>query len=207
MANVKAALGKRSKLVATAHMASLDPDDAGHALDHADTLDIDRGDALRLVVFTILRRQAAMAMEWSWVDFDGGTLDIPATGMKGRKAFSVPLTDSALVVLKRRKLANVSGSKFVFPSQNDPDKHRHTDDLTHAVSEDESGKDWTLHGLRTTFRVWAARQNVPEGIAEWVLAHDHKDPTVRAYLRTTYFEQRAKLMPEWEAHVLATRAV
>ena len=55
--------------------------------------------------------------------------------------------------------------------------------------------DTTTHGFGTTFRVWAAEKtDFRAEVVEYALAHLDGSETVRAYLRTTYFTKRSKLM-------------
>jgi integrase len=58
--------------------------------------------------------------------------------------------------------------------------------------------DLTVHGLRSTFRDWAAeRTNFPREVAEMALAHAVGDSTERAYQRGDLFDKRRQLMDAW----------
>ena len=57
------------------------------------------------------------------------------------------------------------------------------------------------HGLRSTFRDWAAdRTNFPRDLCEFALAHTLDSKTEAAYLRTDMLEKRRKLMQSWADH-------
>jgi integrase len=58
----------------------------------------------------------------------------------------------------------------------------------------------TVHGFRSTFRTWAAEQNldIPREVAEAALAHA-VGGVEGAYQRGQYFETRQKLMERWTA--------
>jgi integrase len=59
----------------------------------------------------------------------------------------------------------------------------------------------TVHGMRSTFREWAADAiATPREIAEAALAHVNKDKTEAAYLRGDHFDRRRVLMDAWAAH-------
>ena len=61
--------------------------------------------------------------------------------------------------------------------------------------------DLTGHGFRSTFRVWCAEQtNFPSEVAEAALAHTVSDKVIAAYVRTTFFDRRRKLMDAWAAY-------
>jgi integrase len=59
----------------------------------------------------------------------------------------------------------------------------------------------TVHGFRSTFRTWAAEQNldIPREIAEAALAHA-VGGVEGAYQRGDYFHTRRKLMDRWTAY-------
>jgi integrase len=58
------------------------------------------------------------------------------------------------------------------------------------------------HGFRTSLRTWLAEAtDAPHEVAEAMLAHVVDGGVVRAYRRTDYLEQRAKLAERWAGHV------
>ena len=58
------------------------------------------------------------------------------------------------------------------------------------------------HGFRTALRTWLAEAtDAPHEVAEAMLAHVTDSGAVRAYRRTDYLEQRAKLGERWAEHV------
>jgi integrase len=62
------------------------------------------------------------------------------------------------------------------------------------------GSGLTVHGLRSSFRDWAAETGGARDVAEAALAHAVRDKTERAYLRTDHFEARRPLMAAWADH-------
>src|SRR5262249_16727990 len=53
----------------------------------------------------------------------------------------------------------------------------------------------TVHGLRATFRIWAAeRTSFSSEVAEAALAHAVPDAVVASYKRTDFFSRRRKCM-------------
>lgn len=66
---------------------------------------------------------------------------------------------------------------------------------------DINGKGITVHGFRSTFRMWAAESTTyPREVAEHALAHQLPDAVERAYQRGTQFAKRASLMSEWAVY-------
>src|SRR5262249_11266950 len=56
----------------------------------------------------------------------------------------------------------------------------------------------TVHGFRSTFRVWAEEQtSFAAVVCEQALAHDVGSATERVYRRTDLFAKRARLMQSW----------
>jgi integrase len=63
---------------------------------------------------------------------------------------------------------------------------------------DRDGRTVTVHGFRSTFRMWAAEAtNYPREVAEHALAHQLPDAVERAYQRGTQFAKRIELMRDW----------
>jgi integrase len=62
----------------------------------------------------------------------------------------------------------------------------------------------TIHGLRATFRTWAAEAtNARQDIAEAALAHVIENKTAAAYQRGDLLALRAELMAKWAAFLTA----
>ena len=55
------------------------------------------------------------------------------------------------------------------------------------------------HGLRSTFRQWAAEQGYPRDMAEIALAHFIGSDVERAYQRSDMLERRRAMMAAWAA--------
>jgi hypothetical protein len=56
----------------------------------------------------------------------------------------------------------------------------------------------TVHGFRSTFKVWAAEvAKVRDEVSEAALAHVIPEKVRAAYLRTDFFEERRQLMQAW----------
>ena len=60
-----------------------------------------------------------------------------------------------------------------------------------------SGRAAVPHGLRSTFRDWAAEQGIDRDMAEMALAHSVGSEVERAYRRTDMVERRRALMEAW----------
>lgn len=105
-------------------------------------------DYLLLLLFTGLRREEALSLEWKNVDLKNKTFTLPDP--KNRQPHTLPLTPFLLDMLQNRFNQNEGASEFVFPStgikgyMNDPRPQMD------KVSE-KSGVKFTPHDLRRTF--------------------------------------------------------
>jgi integrase len=71
---------------------------------------------------------------------------------------------------------------------------------------DANGNRITVHGFRSSFRMWAAEAtNYPREVAEHALAHQLPDAVERAYQRGSQFARRTALMAEWSVYCGTTQ--
>lgn len=105
-------------------------------------------DYLLLLLFTGLRREEALSLEWKNVDLQNKTFTLPDP--KNRQPHTLPLTPFLLDMLQNRFDENEGVSDFVFPStgikgyMNDPRPQ-----MDKVV--EKSGVKFTPHDLRRTF--------------------------------------------------------
>ena len=155
------------------------------------------GLSARMLEFTILtasRTQPVLNAKWSDIDLKARVWSIPAKEMKTKKAFQVPLSDQAIKILE----AIETGSKYVFPSPNDL-KIPQTSNSMLAVLKRMKRQDITVHGFRTSFRIWVAETGRDEIVAEHALAHQVGSEVERAYQRSDLFDRRRVLIDDWAA--------
>ena len=113
--------------------------------------------------------------------------------MKSGREHRVPLSDRAIEVLKDA-IEYVDDSQLLFPSA----RGKQLSDNTLSKLFRELQIDGTPHGLRSSFRDWAAEcTEYPREICEFALAHVEGSAAELAYRRTDYFESRRGLMQQW----------
>jgi integrase len=164
------------------------------------------GVAARAVEFAILtatRSGEVRGARWSEIDIASGIWTIPAERMKAKREHEVPLSAAALELLKN--LHREDGIDLIFPGT----KGQELSDMSLTavirrmngdppIWTDKDGRAVTVHGFRSTFRMWAAEStNYPREVAEHALAHQLPDAVERAYQRGTQFAKRAAMMNEW----------
>jgi len=154
--------------------------------------------ALRLLMLTGLRSAPLRTIRLDQIEGDVWT--VPAESMKGRKgateAFRVPLSREAQRIIDLARPHARNGS--LFPSV----RKGVISDATMSRMMERRGLEARPHGFRTSLRTWLAETtDAPHEVAEAMLAHVVDGGVVRAYRRTDYLEQRAKLMDRWADHV------
>ena len=150
--------------------------------------------ALRFTALAALRVAETASLRWEWID--GDTLTIPPECMKGRRVHRVPLSAQALAVLdEARELGSIDG--YVF---NRARKVASTSALRGLHTRAGLA---TIHGWRSTFRVWCQSERIPFDYAEAALAHLESNAVVRAYARDDFLGERAEVMQRWADHLAA----
>ena len=153
--------------------------------------------ALEFITLTAVRLGEATGATWDEIDLEAKTWTIPASRMKADQQHRVPLSDAAISVLKT--VREIRQSDYVFAGFK-PGRPIGGDALRELIKK-LAGADVTVHGLRSTFRDWAAEQtNVQREVAEVALAHAIPDAVEAAYRRGDLFDKRRKLMGAWAAY-------
>ena len=162
---------------------------------------------LQLIILTACRYGEARHATWDEIERESSTWIMPKARTKARREHKVPLSNQALTILKEAH-ENSDGSEFIFPSPLKPGSPISENTLTKLLKSVQmaDGKSLhslsTVHGFRSTFRIWAEEQTSASLAAkELSLAHTVGTETQRAYNRTDLLEQRRALMQEWADYV------
>jgi integrase len=197
--NLSEILPKPSKVVKVAHHPALALDDAASWFADLQTRDGMGARALEFLALTASRSGEVRGATWDEIDLDKGVWTVPAERMKMSREHRVPLTSEALALLKT--LPRFAGSDFVFPAA----KGGQISDMTisavmrrQGFTDSRTGRTAVPHGLRSTFRDWAAeRTEYPRDMAEIALAHQVGGEVERAYRRGDQMEKRRAMMAAW----------
>jgi integrase len=157
---------------------------------------------LRFLTLTAARSGEARAARWDEIDMGAKVWTVPASRMKAGQEHRVPLSDAALVILRAAyppEATEKPANGLVFPGGK---KDRPLSDVALAKALATAGAgDFTVHGMRSTFRDWAEESTAfPGAVSEAALAHTNKNKVEAAYLRGDHFEKRRKLMTAWSAY-------
>ena len=117
--------------------------------------------------------------------------------MKSEKVHRVPLTDSAIELLKGMGEGAPDDLIFPGPKGGIPSNNF----LTALLKRME--RQVTAHGFRSTFKDWARERTAyADEVSELALAHVNSDATRAAYARSELIEKRRLLMADWEQFCL-----
>ena len=192
-------LGRQT--VSTEHHEALPYDQATELWQYARSVESNTSLCLQLLFLTAVRSGEARGAVWAEVDFGKEVWTIPGERMKEGHEHRVPLSAAALDVLRRAKDARdgrIWPDDLIFPNSGWKPMTRET--LVRFVQKAFKGV--VVHGLRTTFDMWASETTeYPAEIVNHALAHLEGSATIRAYRRTDYFEKRRALMRDWARYV------
>lgn len=156
--------------------------------------------ALRFIMLTVVRPGELRGARWDEIDTDAAVWRIPAERMKMRYPHVVPLSRQALQVLEDMK--PLSGSdELVFPSPFYPGKALSENTLNSALARMGYKGIATAHGFRALFSTVANEHGHDPDVIERQLAHAERNEVRAAYHRSTYLQDRAKLMSWWAEYV------
>ncbi len=155
---------------------------------------------LAFLILTASRYNEAAGATWAEMDFVNACWTLPAARMKGSRAHRVALSGPALEILRGRVPAGNAAGDYVFASH--LRKGCKLSDMTLTAILRRAGLPYTVHGFRSTFRIWAAEQtSFPREVCEAALAHVNADRVEAAYMRSDLFEKRRDLMQAWGTHL------
>ena len=154
--------------------------------------------ALKLSALLFLRPGELRQLEWSFINWNEGRIEIPATLMKIKEAHIVPLSRQAKKILEQLHTLTGRG-QYLFPSERGASRPLSDNGVRTALRTiGYSNEVMVPHGFRAMARTLL--DEVLEYRIEWIeqqLAHVVKDPNGRAYNRTKHLKQRAEMMQHW----------
>ena len=153
--------------------------------------------AIEFVILTAARSGEVRHATWSEINFEDRKWTIPATRMKAGEEHVVPLSERCMALLEEAQKLSDCSLIFSGMRPNQP-----MSDMTMSKLVKKLGYNVTIHGFRTTFRIWAQEQtNTPTEVAEKALAHKLQNKVMAAYARSDLFEKRRELMDAWAEYV------
>ena len=112
---------------------------------------------------------------------------------KNGNPYAIPLSEAALVILKKLDIENRASDEFVFVGKRVDSLPENV--LREAIKRYSSDKSDTAHGVRATIRTWLEENhNFGEEILEVSMQHVVGTLTQRAYNRSDWLEKRRPIM-------------
>ena len=182
------------------HAAITDPSGVGRLLrdiQHYDGRPVVKA-ALELSALLFQRPGEIRQMKWEKINWSEGRWEIPAAKMKMDRDHIVPLSRQAIEVLNR--VEPIRGCfMYVFPNERSRTRAMSDNGIRSAMRTlGYTNEDMTPHGFRAM-----ARTLLDEELRfrpDWIeqqLAHRVSDPLGRAYNRTSFIDERTKMMQVW----------
>jgi integrase len=158
---------------------------------------------LKFILLTLLRKGELLNARWEWVDFEAGTLTVPAEWMKARKVHVVYLSQQAQDILIALQ-AMAGSSPYLLPGRYETDQPMSNATLNRVITatlekmnkEGAEMEPFTVHDLRRTGSTLLHEAEFNSDWIEKCLAHEQGG--VRAtYNKAEYTEQRREMLQVW----------
>ncbi|MDO5531913.1 site-specific integrase [Sutterella sp.] len=154
---------------------------------------------ISFIALSACRNSEIRLLKWGEIDCENQIINIPADRRKDGIAedFRVPMVRQMNIILDY--LSQEMKQEYVFYGRYNT-CYKLGDLGVHAKSLFESRG--TIHGMRSTFRVWAAENGVDTMLAEKCLMHNIGNKTYRAYQRSDLLDQRKAIMQRYADELL-----
>lgn len=194
-------LPARSKVHGVQHHAAMPYMDSPAFLTRLQGMSGSAAACLAFLILTASRYGEVAGARLDEFDLANASWTIPAERMKAGRAHRVALSKPALAILEQRAACeNISNDGLIFSS--DLRRGCKLSDMTLTAILRRAELPFTVHGFRSTFRMWAAEQtSFPRELCEAALAHVNADRVEAAYMRSDLFEKRRELMAAWGAYL------
>ena len=162
---------------------------------------------LRLLMLTATRPGETRGAVWEEFDLDAALWIIPAERMKMRSEHRVPLSRQAVELLRTMQaLCGGEAAGLVFPSPSYRSKPLSENTFNSALARMGYKGSATAHGFRALFSTVANGCGWNPDVVERQLAHKETNKVRAAYHRSTYLEDRIKLMQWWADYLDGRKA-
>lgn len=157
--------------------------------------------AMLLLVQTFLRPGELRHLEWGFVDFEAGTINLPAHVMKMKREHYVPLSKQSLALLM--ELHEITGDNtLLFPSILNHRKPISEVTLTKVLRVmGYSGEQVVPHGMRHTASTILNERGFNFDHIEKQLAHVQENKVRGAYNHAQYLDARREMMQWYADHL------
>lgn len=156
--------------------------------------------ALEFTILTATRTGEVIKGRWCEIDLDKALWTIPPERMKMGREHRVPLPDRCLQILNTVRPITEAGG-WLFEGKR-PGRHLSKQAMRKLL--ERLNEPYTIHGFRSTFRVWCSEQTgFPYAAVERCLAHEPGNKTEAAYARSDLLDRRREIMAAWQTYALS----
>jgi integrase len=160
--------------------------------------------ALEFLILTACRTGEVLNAKWDEINWDTNVWTIPAVRTKTRKPHRVPLSPTAINLLR----SLTSDGSYIFTGRptgrlrDGTQYHSGAALNVKAMYELMRSTSFTVHGFRSTFRNWGLEQTEFDFfLLEMCLSHQVGNAVTRAYLRGDALEKRRVIMEAWAEYI------
>ncbi|MFQ2527331.1 tyrosine-type recombinase/integrase [Aeromonas caviae] len=159
---------------------------------------------IRLCFFTGGQRPYELAASrWASIDWQAKTLTITADISKNGRPHLIPLTDSALRVLREQQAA--AGSPFIFPHAAKPDEHMPMASLSQAIDRYRNRNEmehFIPRDFRRTCKTLMGELGIAKDLRDRLQNHALNDVSSKHYDRYEYLPEKRRALELWERRLL-----
>lgn len=152
--------------------------------------------AVQFALLTFARTGSIRMAEWSEIDWDAATWNIPAEHMKMKDPHIIPLSSQAMRLLEELQ-PFTRDSRLIFYT-NHPDKELSSNALLQVIRRIGWKDKTTIHGFRALASSILHEAGYEPKIIEKQLAHAERNKVAGAYnYMAQYMPERVKMMQWW----------
>ncbi len=156
--------------------------------------------ALLFLAQTALRPGNVRNARWENLDLNAQVLYFPASDMKMKRDFRLPLTKNLMDIIAKQEELTGKQSPYIFPSPLNPSRKMSENTLNFALKR-MNYTNHNSHGFRSSFSTLCYEKQKEHGFSEAIiesqLAHTIGNKVVQAYMRSDFLEERRELLKWW----------
>ncbi len=163
------------------------------------------GQLLKLCIYTGGQRPYELiASEWCSIDWKEKTWLITSQISKNKREHLVPLTDTAISLLKELQKMNSDNSQFIFPKKRGVG-HFRTDSFAQAIiyfrSENPEFPCFMGRDIRRTCKTLMGELGISKELRDRLQNHAFQDVSSKHYDRYSYLIEKRSALEAWEARL------
>jgi len=156
---------------------------------------------LRLCFYTGGQRPYELvASKFACINWEQKTMLITAEVSKSKRPHLVPLTDTAICILKIQR-ENAGGSEYIFPHRFDLTQHLRTDSLSQGITryrENSEIRHFIPRDIRRTCKTLMGELGISKHIRDRLQNHALQDVSSKHYDRYEYEAEKRIALTSWE---------